>query len=857
MRYNKLFSCFLVFLFFLIGFPEAFAETHGSKFVILPFATASRDKGTSWLTLAIPAEISRRLENYRSLYPAYPEKIFFAGATPLGAYPTEDEVFALCEAHGADFVITGAIAGSNWEPAVTVNAIECRDGGLGRVRVAHKSMKLNSMVPEKRRDGPLVSETDLVDALLTDVLTGLGIMPEAGAWQKMRAGGPRDRYSFFLLVKGLTLYHGYGVEKDLEQSLTILSREARLIDPNFALAHRFLAVVLAETEEERKAIAEYEAAAALQKSDFPSRKALAGLYETRTEYEKALSYAREASGLRPFDAEIYLLRGRLAWLAKKLGEAERALLRAEELNPELLTARRLLARIYAAKNSGGNLIRELEMVVKLEPNDTVSHLELAAAYRKYGEARKAEAAYEEIIQKRPKELTAYKALGDLYCAGSRHAEALEVYRKAIKLTPRDPRFILAAGEINFLKRDYDSAATYFRRAGMSPRVGHYAKHNLAIVAVARGRVHEAREALQNLISAAPNYRLARYNLAVLQVSAGEFVPAIVELEELLRAEPEWADIRQALGAAYFARGDKTRAQAVFEAMVRFTPEDNEARDNLIAVMGESLPHTGMNVYLDRVFPDARGIENLLANAARYEKTLAINRTAFHSGAYELAGNLALAAETAKQKKNRKRGCPEATLAPMYKKVVQSFRQFVAYGKALEETEARLALLSFYGESAVLTSGGQAEFGRIGAAYHDALADLREMHLVLDEELPAELAFGRCESGRLLARQDEPASPAADKQPALVSPPASLPALPLVNRNATFSLDNTRCDKTSIVYVDGTPVGGVPGGKKLSFRFAKGYHSLCFLATDDTRKCGEKGTVHRLFQSGLTFDLRCD
>lgn len=848
---------FLMFVLMFAGMPSASADSHDSKFVILPFATASRDKGTSWLTLAIPTEISRRLENYRALYPAYPEKIFFVGAAPLGAYPTEDEVFALCKAHGADFVITGAVAGSNWEPAVTVNAIECRDGGLGRVKVARQSMKLNSMVPEKRRDGPLISETDLVDALLTEVLTGLGIMPEAGAWQKMRAGGPRDRYSFFLLVKGLTLYHGYGVEKDFEQSLTILSREARLIDPNFALAHRLLAVVLAETEEERKAIAEYETAAALNKFDFPSRKALAGLYETRIEYEKALFYAREASGLRPFDAEIYLLRGRLSWLTKKLGEAENALLRAEELNPGLLTARRLLARIYAAKNSGGDLIRELEMVVKLEPNDTVSHLELAAAYRKYGEARKAEAAYEEIIQKRPKELVAYKALGDMHYAGSRHAEALEVYRKAIKLAPRDPRFIFAVGEINFLKRDYDSAAAYFRHAGSSPRVASYARHNLAIISVARGRAGEAREALQSIISAQPNYQLARYNLAVLQVSAGEFAPAVIELEELLLVLPERTDIRQALGVAYFSIGDKMRARAVFEAMVRLVPEDNEARDNLIAVMDTSLPHSEMIVYLDRVFPDARGIENLLADAARYEKTLSANRTAFHGGNYELTNALAVAAETAKQKKNRKRGCPEATLAPVYKKVVQSFRQFVAYGKALEETEARLALLSLYGEANVLTSGGQAEFGRIGAAYHDALSDLREMHLVLDEELPAELAFCRCESERLLARKDEPVSSAANKPQVAVSPPASLPVQAVVNVRSTFSLDNTRCGKTFIVYVDGASVGTVPGGKKLAFRVTKGYHSLCFLAADDARKCGEKGTVHRLFQSGLTFSQRCD
>ena len=55
------FKIFVFFVVVIVGFPEVtWAAKEGGKFVILPFTSLSRDRGTSWLGVGIPAEISRR-----------------------------------------------------------------------------------------------------------------------------------------------------------------------------------------------------------------------------------------------------------------------------------------------------------------------------------------------------------------------------------------------------------------------------------------------------------------------------------------------------------------------------------------------------------------------------------------------------------------------------------------------------------------------------------------------------------------------------------------------------------------------------------------------------------------------------
>ena len=69
MRFGKLFSCFFAFLLFLVGFPEV-ARADGEKFVILPFKNVKDVRAMEFLSAALPAEISRRFENFEPFHPA-------------------------------------------------------------------------------------------------------------------------------------------------------------------------------------------------------------------------------------------------------------------------------------------------------------------------------------------------------------------------------------------------------------------------------------------------------------------------------------------------------------------------------------------------------------------------------------------------------------------------------------------------------------------------------------------------------------------------------------------------------------------------------------------------------------------
>ena len=487
------FKIFVFFVVVIVGFPEVtWAAKEGGKFVILPFTSLSRDRGTSWLGVGIPAEISRRFENYRPFSPAYPEKIFPPGTDFVAGDLAEERAVLIAKTHGVKFILTGSVAGHNWEPRITVSVIEAMPGGSVRRISISLSKQLNSMLLEHRREGPLVSELDLIDDLCAGIMREISLIPDEATRRAMRAAPYRDRYSFFLFAKGLGFYYGLGYERNRDSAINIFSRLAHLIDPNCAMAHRFFAAILSEMEDgKRAAIAEYETAASLNKSDYVSRLALSRFFAGDGEFQKALPYAREARDIRPDEAKAQHLVGELAWKIGLHEEAESALRRVVKIEPRRLSARRILARIYAARNSGGKLIGELEFIVNVEPRDIDSYLELASAYRKYATLTKAEETYRAIIKTDPRCLMAYKALGDICRRTGRTVEAFNLYANALKVAPADARFAFLLGEMSFDRRDFLAAENYFQRARRNQKLAPYIARNIEIISAARGDVADA------------------------------------------------------------------------------------------------------------------------------------------------------------------------------------------------------------------------------------------------------------------------------------------------------------------------------------------------------------------------------
>jgi hypothetical protein len=73
----------------------------------------------------------------------------------------------------------------------------------------------------------------------------------------------------------------------------------------------------------------------------------------------------------------------------------------------------------------------------------------------------------------------------------------------------------------------------------------------------------------------------------------------------------------------------------------------------------------------------------------------------------------------------------------------------------------------------------------------------------------------------------------------------------------FYVDNSKCQRSTTVFVDGKKVGEVSAATRVGFQTAAGPHDLC-LVDDPKKSCGAPGTVRRSYLSeGWTISLRCE
>src|SRR5262249_18793659 len=149
------------------------------------------------------------------------------------------------------------------------------------------------------------------------------------------------------------------------------------------------------------------------------------------------------------------------------------------------------ALVLAARHAGGELVSELEQVVKLDPEDLDARFDLGAAYASVGRNADAEATYDEILRRRPRHAAALKLAGDLARAGGDLKRAGACYSKLRWVSPTDPRpvFLLAAAQYD--AGNLEAAERMFTEGARYPGMLGEAYSNLGAIALRKGHAREA------------------------------------------------------------------------------------------------------------------------------------------------------------------------------------------------------------------------------------------------------------------------------------------------------------------------------------------------------------------------------
>ncbi len=148
---------------------------------------------------------------------------------------------------------------------------------------------------------------------------------------------------------------------------------------------------------------------------------------------------------------------------------------------------------------------DLETILSQQPDDLVTRMLLGESYEKQGDFGKAAATYQEAIKLNPKLLSATAKLAQLH-AGPLQAsdKALEFARKARELAPNDPKVVGILGSAAYQTGNFKWAYNLLQESARRLPKDAEVLHDFAWTAYSLGKVGEARQTMQRLLTVAPD-----------------------------------------------------------------------------------------------------------------------------------------------------------------------------------------------------------------------------------------------------------------------------------------------------------------------------------------------------------------
>lgn len=132
----------------------------------------------------------------------------------------------------------------------------------------------------------------------------------------------------------------------------------------------------------------------------------------------------------------------------------------------------------------------------------------------------------------------------------------------------------------YKKKNFDSAAQYFRRAiAVNPHDG-IAHNNLAVILGMQNKFDLAIDEYKKSIEINPNDAVAHNNLGIKYFDQGKFDLAVQELNKSIQINPSYPDPYVNLGVVYEGRGNMKLADEFFEKATQIVERRNISDKNI-------------------------------------------------------------------------------------------------------------------------------------------------------------------------------------------------------------------------------------------------------------------------------------
>ena len=282
------------------------------------------------------------------------------------------------------------------------------------------------------------------------------------------------------------------------------------INPDFVVALNNLAYLY--TEQLNNLDKAYELARKardLQGEDAAVGDTLGWVLYKRGDYQQALPILQESAQKAADNPEIQFHLGMTAYMMGQTDVAKAALRKAAGSDkdfPGKDESKRRLASLDSGKAGSPELsVSQLEAMTKAQPNDLISEIRLGEAYEKQGAWDKAAAAFEQAEKLNPNLASTVTKLAQLNAGPLQNKEkALAYAKKARQLAPADPQVAGILGKVAYQSGNFSWSYSLLQEAARQRQNDPSVLYDLAWAAYSLGKVNEARDAMQKVVTTMPS-----------------------------------------------------------------------------------------------------------------------------------------------------------------------------------------------------------------------------------------------------------------------------------------------------------------------------------------------------------------
>jgi adenylate cyclase len=368
---------------------EPIEKTDKPSIAVLPFVNLSAEPEQEYFSDGITEEIITGLSKVPSVFVIARNSSFTYKGKPIKVQQVSKEL-------GVRYVLEGSVRKSGERVRVTAQLINATTG---------------HHLWAERYDRDLKDIFAIQDEITMKIMLAIQVKLTEGDHARVFGKGTYNLEAYMKFLKGLEHYRIGGSERNL---LAIRAfEEAIAIDPEYAIAYRFLAgahhvkLYYQQSKSPKQTLTLVkeltQKAISLDDTLAEAHSYLGVCYAIVGEYEKGVDEAERAVELSPNSADVYLILGAVLSIADRLEEAKTMIKKALSLNP--IPPSRYFYQLgwaYQNCNQFEEAVSEYEKSLKLNPDYLLPYIGLSIAYTMLQRKKDALAAAAEVLRLNPK-----------------------------------------------------------------------------------------------------------------------------------------------------------------------------------------------------------------------------------------------------------------------------------------------------------------------------------------------------------------------------------------------------------------------------------------------------------------------